>query len=511
MSDTTMHAFLFSIEELTHGEHPYNRPPQRAVIEALREHAPGVSSLLASGDLILEQMSRKLTSVSSEGKHAMLAGRHGTVASYSLDRDVHMTLVWDLCDATATQVHDLDLERFAHVLMRHDGFVITVTGFASEAVLAASQDLRETRGYVGCLAVDYGNPVQHDVFSVPRFGYLLDGALVFDPWDTDRPEDPYPLDAHPDPWWESLRLRSVRYLTAEEPSENHPLPEWPAPDLSERGAQTAALLAGLTAPGHLDRLARGLTRRRSAAGPWAFSVDTASMPAASDAIVDPAKLAGYALNGEHPDGKHKARLFRDLLDISAEDAEFLAAQLKHGLANAESLASIRSDEWGVKYHVVTEVTGRNGRVLPVRAAWEVRDGGPPRLVTVYIAEIGTVGEPLEDTIAVNPRLSGDQRWAALWSAAHAAGERAAARCVPTPVSIEGSWMPDGLEGGAQVTIRDKRAGFARWLRLEGHARQGPAGTTVVVYGYDRGAAYAKAFADVLELNGVQAEIDTFLT
>lgn len=65
------------------------------------------------------------------------------------------------------------------------------------------------------------------------------------------------------------------------------------------------------------------------------------MPSASDATVEATKLAGYALNPEHPKGQHKARLFRDVLAITAEDAEYLAAQPPADKTRSRPLATDR--------------------------------------------------------------------------------------------------------------------------------------------------------------------------
>lgn len=230
-------------------------------------------SLLACGDLLLDRMARKLTSVIGDGDSSPLAVKLGPRAGYSLDKDLHTTLTWDLCDALGEQPHDLELDRLAGVLMRHDAFIITVTGFTTETALAASQDLQGSNGYPGCMNVDYGNPVQHEIVTVPSFGYLLEAELVFDPRDTDRPEDPYPLDDDPDPWWEGLGLACVRYVQDDDLSESGQLPGWPEVTLSERGAETAAMLAQRTVPGHLERLAGEIADRREPAGPWVFAID----------------------------------------------------------------------------------------------------------------------------------------------------------------------------------------------------------------------------------------------
>ena len=44
------------------------------------------------------------------------------------------------------------------------------------------------------------------------------------------------------------------------------------------------------------------------------------LPNADQAIVEIAKLRDYSLNTQHPEGKHKARVFQAALGFTAEDA-----------------------------------------------------------------------------------------------------------------------------------------------------------------------------------------------
>lgn len=46
------------------------------------------------------------------------------------------------------------------------------------------------------------------------------------------------------------------------------------------------------------------------------------LPNAEFAQVPMEKLVGYALNPEHPVGKHKALIFKAILGITLEDADF---------------------------------------------------------------------------------------------------------------------------------------------------------------------------------------------
>ena len=52
-----------------------------------------------------------------------------------------------------------------------------------------------------------------------------------------------------------------------------------------------------------------------------------SLPRAQDAILDLRKIEDYCLSPSHPRGRHKARLFRELLGIETSDAEWLRTTL----------------------------------------------------------------------------------------------------------------------------------------------------------------------------------------
>jgi hypothetical protein len=47
------------------------------------------------------------------------------------------------------------------------------------------------------------------------------------------------------------------------------------------------------------------------------------LPNAERAVIDIKKLRDYSLNPNHPEGKHKARVFMEKLGLKADDAERL--------------------------------------------------------------------------------------------------------------------------------------------------------------------------------------------
>lgn len=104
------------------------------------------------------------------------------------------------------------------------------------------------------------------------------------------------------------------------------------------------------------------------------------LPNAANAVILKQKLAGYCLNLEHGDGGPKARAFRDVLGISANDWAYLRDQILAGVREA-SVTGRRERT----LEVFVEVVGLNGAMATVKTGWEMRDG-KPHLVTAFISK-----------------------------------------------------------------------------------------------------------------------------
>lgn len=119
--------------------------------------------------------------------------------------------------------------------------------------------------------------------------------------------------------------------------------------------------------------------------PTPFNPD-AVIPNAESAYVAPPKLRDYALNPDHPKGRHKARVFKSVLGFERDGWEDLRDQLLSGLMLA-SVADIRVTYGGYSAEVPIEVTGPNGRTAVVISGWYVADADPerrPSLATAYV-------------------------------------------------------------------------------------------------------------------------------
>ena|SRR5271155_816287 len=109
------------------------------------------------------------------------------------------------------------------------------------------------------------------------------------------------------------------------------------------------------------------------------------LPHFEKAVILIEKLDGYALNPEHPEGKHKARVFKSVLEIERRHASTLAEMIVAGLSKAPAERG-RSTEHGDLWTTWQEVTGLNGQSAIITVAWMYKKEAPrtPVLVSCYI-------------------------------------------------------------------------------------------------------------------------------
>jgi hypothetical protein len=107
------------------------------------------------------------------------------------------------------------------------------------------------------------------------------------------------------------------------------------------------------------------------------------LPNGEASIVEIEKLRDYCLSSEHPRGRHKARVFRSILGMTAAHADELRAALIDAALN-ENATIGTSDLYGIRYIIDFELR-RDERVAEIRSCWIVLRGETaPRFVTCYI-------------------------------------------------------------------------------------------------------------------------------
>ena len=110
---------------------------------------------------------------------------------------------------------------------------------------------------------------------------------------------------------------------------------------------------------------------------------TTRLPHGDEAILDIRKLENYCLNPSHPRGRHKARVFREALDLQRSDAGWLRDALLEA-ARASEASPLEVDPWGTHWRLDATIR-RQGRNAVVRMIWIVRSGeSVPRFVTCWV-------------------------------------------------------------------------------------------------------------------------------
>jgi hypothetical protein len=107
------------------------------------------------------------------------------------------------------------------------------------------------------------------------------------------------------------------------------------------------------------------------------------LPNAERAVVEIAKLRDYSLNSQHEAGKHKARVFKSALGLTADDAAWLRERILESVLTAEAVVRPTSP-FGINF-VADILIEREGRKALVRTAWIVEFGTDfPRLTSCYV-------------------------------------------------------------------------------------------------------------------------------
>ncbi len=102
-------------------------------------------------------------------------------------------------------------------------------------------------------------------------------------------------------------------------------------------------------------------------------------------VVELAKLRDYCLSDTHPRGRHKSRVFRSRLGLTAADSDTLRQALLNAATNRQDdLLPSLADEFGQRYVMDFELTTAAGSAT-VRSAWIVLAGEDVlRLTSCYV-------------------------------------------------------------------------------------------------------------------------------
>lgn len=502
------HAFLFNADEARNPT-SYGISLDSAFLSALSASDPGgkTHSCVMRGDILLGPLCEKVTAVSREPKRSSHTVSH--------DGALYRTIIWDLADALESQWGTLDLHAFPLILGRHRVYCVTVAHLAAALRVAIDNRLRTSAGYLGAVEVDIGNPIQKSLFVdflIPD-AVITNGTVVLE----------LSLEGYEETDFNGasqfLPNGTTRVPEGELISLHSPLPSRP---LSNHGRISEERYDGKRSFTVYDRVLTALSRLRSKLEePATFSFNQSEASGAIlEADLPENKFVQYLLNPDHKDGTGKAKFFKEELGIEADDWRYLAAQFHEGLRTTD-FTKLKVKEWdggfGASFNCVLPVVGRNNRVAMIETNWIAKPGVLPQLSTAFPAAPKSNVDLEQDRSKILPvPLLGDARWEALYALADENGGAAASMCVPTPVRRVGSRVEmEGAIGAALVRVPDARKEFARWLVRSGKGSRHPlSGAFIYVMwrtrSHDRAVAYAKAFAEILALNGVKCSVQSCL-
>jgi hypothetical protein len=110
---------------------------------------------------------------------------------------------------------------------------------------------------------------------------------------------------------------------------------------------------------------------------------TTRLPYADGAILDIGKIEDYCLSPSHPRGRHKARVFREALDLRQNDAVWLRDALLEA-ARSNEASEVVANAWGTHWRLDVTIR-RHEKSAVVRTIWIVRTGeNVPRFVTCWV-------------------------------------------------------------------------------------------------------------------------------
>lgn len=107
------------------------------------------------------------------------------------------------------------------------------------------------------------------------------------------------------------------------------------------------------------------------------------LPNGEHAVVAIEKLRDYCLSPDHPQGRHKARVFATALGFTASDAQRLQSVLLDA-ARSQQVSLGQKDAYGQRYVMDIAVVGLT-EIVTIRSSWIIRSEEEfPHLVTCYI-------------------------------------------------------------------------------------------------------------------------------
>ena len=492
MDQDDIFAFLFDssdpICEYTYGDKCL-RELFRATLLAKPEG--GIVSAIYSGDIILSTLSQVVSAF--DGTHK----NHST--AMSVDKNRYADMLWETIDSIALDWHTVDLDNLPYLLPHNRTYSLTFATSEHAAKIIDSQ-LKKFSPYLGAVKITNDPLLRLLMMRQLVCHSAIQGANVTsveDSWMGNVFDDGCANSKHYSFDW-------VAYGSL-----NAPKP--PKAIVTDRAKQLIQKIEDESWKSHRVKVAELLA---SDTIKVKFSTD---LPEGFQNIEIPrSKLVDYALNLDHPSGKHKALLFKTQLEILAADWEYLFHQIVEGLEKSV-IQKTQVTEYGIQYGAYVPVVGKNGKTKTVVTGWVTRENTATRLTSIYLAsaEEQILFED-QEILLIPSKSSDEERWEEIYLLANKKGKIAFDKCVPSPMVVhyldKKEMVREGICGSGTVCFNDGRSKLAKWvLKTNKGARNYPRGVYFRMntdsQSYEKNVAYADAFAHVFKINGINCTVE----
>ncbi|SDX41366.1 DUF6883 domain-containing protein [Paenibacillus sp. PDC88] len=480
-------------------DYKYNNKFNDEISEALFRTEESIDNIgILKGAIVLEQLCKKPTYIKGGGNHI--------TSSYSIDENLYYTLLLKLTDSLTGNWHTFSRSRFLNLCTNTVPYIecVVITNITLNLAKKIDNQLSDLEYYIGGSTMDYQNPLHVILFNE----YLMHSVRIV------NNEICY-VDAADINNWEIYYPNYTLKFVDEFVFDNNIRDIW-RNNLSTGGLDAVKVFFNKGRDYHHNKVGLALMR-----AVFEGKIDKEfeleiNYPDAESAIVIPRKkLENYALDLTHPDGRTKAKYFKEALSIEQTDWRYMEEQIRLGIHEAE-VSGIKIDEHGIKYYADIGVSGRNGVNKVIRTAWIIRKNEPIQLTTLYPLDFK---EQFEVNYDIRPLLAvskedekeGADKWSEVYRLANQLGEVYLSECVPTPVFIEGfsGYGSEGLLGWAYINIYDLQHEFIKWLEFNrlGHVYEDYYRIVVDRKGcYEKSVAFAEGVCKVLRANEIDCEV-----
>lgn len=458
------------------------------------------------GDLLPHMICQKINSLNKNEQYFK--------TEVGFDHDFYKLIIGEFVDSISSVWHKLDTHNFLDKIA--NGIVYTIAFDKLDREIAEEIDnlLKLEVFYLGLFEVDSGNPLHNQLFNV-----LIDGLYY------KNNQLHYLLRLGEDV--ETVQNLAENYKINKNveilETNNYEFYKLETEKLSERGEVSLYRIKNKRHKQHYEKIADNLINNHDTHKEFSFIVEVDKK---IKFHCEENKLKNYLLNIDHKVGASKAKFFIELLDIKNEDWAYLADQINCAMRFA-TIKNSTFTQYGVKYEANIKIIGRNNKEAVLTTAWIIDNLRIPRLVTAYPYDKND--RSIFDSIEAINRiceqdLKGDERFEKIYNLAHFAGLKAIENFIPTPMFLEGySPVFQGACGFAWVHILSARIPFVKWLKKKNigtnHYKKGWVIDVRVEpnnqqhwdwQSIEPKEAYAKEFANVLKLNGIECIADSML-